>query len=191
MPFKSRAQQGMMFATHPKLAKKWAKETPNIKSLPKHVEESEELDEAYPGNGFKFYYVTTPAPGEAAKSLVGETTPERFAKAWGADHIDFDEIEDYYATREEALAAAEELVDSLQESMKRVEEKKGIATSRLEETIKKLQKEVNDHLDEATANPDAADQHHTKAEAKMAKIKELRQKCSMIEASKKPMKEKK
>ena len=35
MPFKSKAQQKYMFATMPKTAKKWAKETPNIKLLPK------------------------------------------------------------------------------------------------------------------------------------------------------------
>lgn len=37
MPFKSKAQQKYMFATMPKTAKRWAKETPNIKSLPKKV----------------------------------------------------------------------------------------------------------------------------------------------------------
>lgn len=37
MPFKSKAQQKFMFATHPKIAKRWAKETPNIKALPKKV----------------------------------------------------------------------------------------------------------------------------------------------------------
>ena len=35
MPFKSKAQQGYMFATMPKTAKKWAAETKSIKSLPK------------------------------------------------------------------------------------------------------------------------------------------------------------
>ncbi len=34
MPFKSKAQQGFMFAKHPKIAKRWAKETPRMKSLP-------------------------------------------------------------------------------------------------------------------------------------------------------------
>lgn len=37
MPFKSKAQQGYMFASMPKTAKRWAKKTPNIKSLPKRV----------------------------------------------------------------------------------------------------------------------------------------------------------
>jgi len=34
MPFKSKAQQRMMFAQHPVIAKRFAKETPNMKSLP-------------------------------------------------------------------------------------------------------------------------------------------------------------
>jgi len=34
MPFKSKAQQRWMFARHPKMAKRWAKKTPNMKSLP-------------------------------------------------------------------------------------------------------------------------------------------------------------
>lgn len=29
-----------MFAKHPKIAKRWAKETPNIKSLPEHKKKS-------------------------------------------------------------------------------------------------------------------------------------------------------
>jgi hypothetical protein len=37
MPFKSKAQAREMFANQPKIAKKWAKITPSIKSLPEHV----------------------------------------------------------------------------------------------------------------------------------------------------------
>jgi hypothetical protein len=37
MPFKSKAQQKYMFAKMPKTAKRWAKETPNMKSLPKRA----------------------------------------------------------------------------------------------------------------------------------------------------------
>ena len=36
MPFKSKAQQRFMFAKHPEMAKRWAKETKNIKKLPEH-----------------------------------------------------------------------------------------------------------------------------------------------------------
>lgn len=34
MPFKSKAQQRMMFATHPRIAREMAHKTKNIKSLP-------------------------------------------------------------------------------------------------------------------------------------------------------------
>jgi hypothetical protein len=37
MPFKSAAQQRFMFSQHPEMAKRWAKETPNIKNLPEKV----------------------------------------------------------------------------------------------------------------------------------------------------------
>ena len=42
MPFKSKAQQRFMFATMPKTAKKWAKETSNIKALPKKKRKKKE-----------------------------------------------------------------------------------------------------------------------------------------------------
>lgn len=41
MPFKSKAQQGFMFSKHPEIAKKWAAETNNFKSLPKKVSKKE------------------------------------------------------------------------------------------------------------------------------------------------------
>ena len=37
MPFKSKAQLRWMFANHPEMAKRWAMETPNQKSLPNKV----------------------------------------------------------------------------------------------------------------------------------------------------------
>jgi hypothetical protein len=39
MPFKSKAQMKWMFANHPAMAHRWAKETPNIKKLPEKKKE--------------------------------------------------------------------------------------------------------------------------------------------------------
>lgn len=36
MPFKSKAQMAYLFAKHPEIAKKWAKETKDEKNLPEH-----------------------------------------------------------------------------------------------------------------------------------------------------------
>jgi hypothetical protein len=43
MPFKSKAQRGFMYANHPKLAKKFEKETPKGKNLPYHVKKSKSI----------------------------------------------------------------------------------------------------------------------------------------------------
>ena len=40
MPFKSKAQANEMFANQPEIAKKWAKLTPNLKTLPEHVKKA-------------------------------------------------------------------------------------------------------------------------------------------------------
>ncbi len=40
MPFESKAQQRYMFAKEPTIAKRWAAETPDIKSLPEHKKKS-------------------------------------------------------------------------------------------------------------------------------------------------------
>ena len=37
MPFKSKAQMRMLFATDPKMAQEWADKTPDIKALPEKV----------------------------------------------------------------------------------------------------------------------------------------------------------
>jgi len=37
MPFKSEAQRGFLFARHPKIAKEFAKKTPEGANLPEHV----------------------------------------------------------------------------------------------------------------------------------------------------------
>ena len=43
MPIRSKAQQGYMFANKPKMAKRWAKETSNMKSLPERIKKKKML----------------------------------------------------------------------------------------------------------------------------------------------------
>lgn len=38
MPFQSKAQQRFLYAKHPKIAARWADETPNIKRLPEKLD---------------------------------------------------------------------------------------------------------------------------------------------------------
>lgn len=43
MPFQSKAQARFMFSQHPDMAKRWAAETPSIKSLPEHKKKKPRL----------------------------------------------------------------------------------------------------------------------------------------------------
>jgi hypothetical protein len=44
MPFKSKAQMRFMFARHPTIAKRWAKEYDTPKELPEHVRKKAKHD---------------------------------------------------------------------------------------------------------------------------------------------------
>lgn len=46
MPFRSEAQRRWMFATHPAMAKRWARETPEGAKLPEHVKRRKHRKEA-------------------------------------------------------------------------------------------------------------------------------------------------
>jgi len=59
MPFKSKAQQGFMYAQHPKIAARWAKETPNMKDLPKKVKK-ESIEGTHPLDTVQFWVVIQP-----------------------------------------------------------------------------------------------------------------------------------
>jgi hypothetical protein len=51
MPFKSKDQQAYMFTNLPKIAKRWAKETPNFKSLPENVKKKKAILKKHTGKG--------------------------------------------------------------------------------------------------------------------------------------------
>jgi hypothetical protein len=53
VPFQSKAQQRMMFAKHPEIAKRWAKETDDIKSLPEKAKKKPMKKKADDGRFFR------------------------------------------------------------------------------------------------------------------------------------------
>lgn len=74
MPLESKAQQRFMFAKHPKIAKRWAAETPNIKGLPERVR-SERGGEQGPvayGNARKHMALPSGVSKSAASILAGK-----------------------------------------------------------------------------------------------------------------------
>ena len=189
MPFKSKAQQRFMFATMPKRAEKWAKETPNMKGLPQHVKtenlEPNHLD--HPGCEDKIgqiFVVLKPGPESSPEDLVHQT------HAFGMGQFEPQGVHGVYNDENEANLVAEAACTELQKHLEEIEEKKHTVTGKVDKIIEKLQRQINAHMKEASEVPERADEAHALAEKKLAEIKNLREKRKMVEASKKPLPEK-
>ena len=119
-------------------------------------------------------------PSEAPTDMVFKSDPIHFAKQIMAG-LDPANVLGFYLDENEAMDVAHDEVSSVFEAAKSLEEKKHMTTSKIEETIKELQKEVNRCME---AGKDQ------RAQQVIQKIAELRSKHQMIEASKKPIEEK-
>jgi len=186
MPFKSKAQQGFMFATMPKTAKKWAHETPNIEKLPQHVKEETMMEEHFDHPGCedtvgKIFVVLKPHIETSPEDMVQTT------HAFGMGQYDPQGIHGVYNDEEEANMVAESAHKELHKHLSEVEKKKDHILGKITHHIGRLQKEVNGHMKEAAEKPELTEKHHELAERKMAKIRELRTKHKMVMASKKEL----
>ena len=157
------------------------------KGLPKHVKESVEegqMVEANPSTphltkDLEFWVVEKASTPDADPTdLVFKTNPVSFALQVRGG-LNVSKILGFYLDENEALDAAHDEVTAVFESAKALEEKKVTVTSKIEETIKKLQKEVNRCMEEGLDE---------RAQQCIQKIAELRSKHQMVEASKKEIK---
>lgn len=189
MSFKSKAQMGAAFGGHlgPEMKRKapeWASKTRNIEDLPQHVDEAKLVKFK---NNVPFFVVEKPkSPTENPSMLVFKSDPFMFAKQVIAG-LTPDEVFGFFLDEDEAFSVAHDLVSSAFESAKSLEEKKEVVLGKLDKHINRLQREINQHMKEASVDPDAADRHHQMAEMKMSTIKELRNKHKMVGASKKEL----
>jgi hypothetical protein len=167
------------------------KKSAKKESIKESVEEVNKVDEAmgYTDN-VHFWMVQKPeSDGADPQELVypGDEQGEQ-----GMDPFTFgkivmgglkpSQVYGFYLSKDEALNAAHDIVVAVNEAAKALEEKKIAVTSKIEEAIKKLQKEVNRCMEEGLDE---------KAQMYLQKISELRSKSQMVEASKKPIEEKK
>lgn len=170
----------------------------HIADKPKKVNESmafeqslsnQPLSEKSPAlaNTVEFWVVEQPrTPTDNPTELVHKADPIMFGHQM-IGGLTPDIIYGFYMDEDEALNAAHDLVSSVFEAAKSLEEKKETVLSKLDKHISRLQREVNQHMREAGDNPEEADRHHEMAERKMAIIKELRGKHKMVGASKKEL----
>lgn len=152
----------------------------------KSLKENQQMQEANPDaprliQNLEFWVVEkAPAPGTDPTDMVFKSDPIHFAKQMLAG-LDPADLLGFYLDENEAMDAAHDEVSSVYENAKNLEEKKMAVTGKIEETIKKLQEEVNRCMEEG---------NDQKAQQVLQKIAELRSKHQMVEASKKPIEEK-
>lgn len=188
MPFKSKAQQGYMFANMPKTAKKWAEETPNMKNLPNKVKK-EGVQGAQPLDNIQFWVVMKPHSHESnTQDIMAPCDPFQFCEMHNSG-LAPDQVKGFYMDESEAMKVAEGLLMDMYKGAKALEEKKAEVSDKLQKTIDKLQREAESHMKMTKKDPENADKHHAKAEELMARIKDLRGKHKMVEGSKKELKE--
>jgi hypothetical protein len=152
----------------------------------KSLKENQQMQEANPDaprliQNLEFWVVEkAPAPDTDPTDMVFKSDPIHFAKQVLAG-LDPADLLGFYLDENEAMDAAHDEVSSVYENAKNLEEKKMVVTGKIEETIKKLQKEVNRCMEEG---------NDQKAQQIIQKIAELRSKRQAVEASKKPLEEK-
>jgi hypothetical protein len=166
------------------------------KGLPGHVKKEGHVEEAHSmgyGGDVDFYIVLDPEQVEEeinnANYLVRKSDPIAFAKDWGRGAIEFNEIFGFYFEKEEAEAVAEELLNSIYEKARQLEEKKSTVTDKLQKRIDILHKEAEHHMKMAKKEPEEAEKHRELVKALMDTIKDLQGKHKAVEESKKVLKE--
>ena len=188
MPFRSQAQQRFMFSQHPKIAKRWAKETPSMKSLPQHVSQEGMMQDNWDHPGCedkvgKMFVVLKPGPESLPKDIMHQT------HAFGMGQFEPQSVHGVYTDKDEAGLVAEAACTELRKHLEEVEKKKDTVISKIDKHIAKLQKEINAHMKEATEIPEMSEKHHELAERKMGMIRNLRDKHKMVKAAKKQLPE--
>ena len=188
MPFSSKAQQRYMFSQHPKIAKRWASHTPDMKSLPQYAEEEsiEPQNWDHPGCEDKIgkvFVVLKPNPESTPADLVHQT------HAFGIGQFEPQQVHGIYTDGNEANLVAEAACTKLRKHLGEIEKKKDTAISKIDKHIQRLQKEINSHMKDATEIPEMAEKHHELAERKMNVIRELRNKHKLVKSSKKQLPE--
>ena len=146
------------------------------KSLKENHEMGMEMGDGHPGcedNVGQICVVLKPTPGASPEDLVHTT------HAFGMHQFDPMQVHGIYPDEKQAQQIAEAACSAMEGHLQAIEEKKMEVTSKIEETIKKLQKEVNRCMEEGMDE---------RAQKVIQKIAELRSKHEMVEASKKEIK---
>lgn len=180
MPFVSQQQRKYMYSQEPKLAKKFEKETPKGKKLPKKVK-----NEDY--NPTKMYVVVRPSDNLDASGMIMELNPLE-----GIQPLNIMQDDVLIATHDEreAQRIAAEAYGKYCNEVQALEEKKGKVGNKIKSTIDHLEKKRKEHIDMVKEDPKSAAKHKEKIAKLATQIDDLVDKMEKIEKSKKNVEKK-
>lgn len=188
MPFKSKAQQGYMFANMPRIAMKWAKHTPDMEHLPQHVEQYPNQQPQDLQNNVDFFVVKMPMDHTSkVTDLVQQHNPLSFAQACQEGSCNMNEVAGCYLDEAEAHQAAYGIVKGKYDTAKALEEKKELVASKLQKKIDQLDKEAQKHLKLAKQDINNKEKHRAAAKQLLDQIEQLESKNKAVSGSKKEL----
>ena len=131
----------------------------------------------------KLFIVLKPSPESSPEDLVHQT------HAFGVGQFDPQSVHGVYGDEAEAGIVAEAATSEFHKHLGKVEEKKQQVLNKIDKHIARYQKEINNHMKEATDKPELSEAHHEQAERKMGVIKGLRDKHKAVKATQKQLPE--
>jgi hypothetical protein len=179
MPFKSQQQRKYMYSQHPQIAKRWEKETPKGKKLPKKVEEGP----GYDNQIGDIYAVQRPVTHDCAHTdLIHQVDPMMGIQAI---QLEPNAIHGLYPDEQTATQIAEKIHKEFVDAAQMLEEKKEKTANSIKKAIDKLEKKRKDHVNMAKEDPSNASKHKDHIAKLAHQIDDLMSKMERIEKSKK------
>lgn len=185
MPFVSQQQRKYMYSQEPDLAKKFEKETPKGKTLPKKVKEGADVGQQFDNQVGDMYAVQRPYDGCAPNKLVHKVDPLMGINGAG---IDATEVHGAYLDEKTAVMMAEKLCNEFTKAAVMLEKKKQQVVDRLKGAIDELEAKRSESVNMIKENPKESGAHKETIAQLATKIDDLMTKLEKIENSKKEIK---
>jgi len=182
MPFVSQQQRKYMYSQEPELAKKFEKDTPKGKKLPKKVKEGADVGQGFDNQVGDMYAVQRPYDGCASNKLVHKVDPLMGINGAG---IDPTQVYGAYLDEKAAIVMAEKLYKEFTDAAIMLEKKKEMVVGRIKTAIDELEAKRSESVNIIKENPKESGAHKETIAQLATKIDDLMNKLEKIENSKK------
>ncbi len=186
MPFVSQQQRKYMYSQEPELAKKFEKDTPKGKTLPKKVKkEGADVGQGFDNQVGDMYAVQRPYDGCASNKLVHKVDPLMGINGAG---LEPSQVYGAYLDEKAAMVMAEKLYKEFTDAAVMLEKKKEMVVGKIKTAIDELEAKRSECVGMIKENPKESGAHKETIAQLATKIDDLMSKLEKIENSKKEIK---